>query len=142
MKNFLFLLIFSAFFSTTVQSQSIPGNYVGRWVSVNGEILEQTLELSADSTFTFHYYQTFLSPNPEKHIYGKGTWNLDNTIVTFYADKKNDLDAVHTLNFNNSKARFISKSPRDKSDREVKTAVRFYESEIPWAKSMLLFKIE
>ncbi len=126
----------------TVQSQNVIGNYVSSWVSVNNEILELTLDLKADNTFTFHYYQTFLSPNPEKHIHGKGTWSHENTIVTFYTDKKNDLDTVHTLNFNDSKARFISKSPRDKSNREIKTAVRFFESEIPWAKTMQLFKIE
>lgn len=163
MKNLLLILVFSTIFISTFQSQSIQGNYVRSWDPINSGVLILTLKLNEDSTFTYHYYQTFTPSlseknnyennsftipsdsthlNPEKNIYGKGTWKLDKTIVTFYTDKKNDFNEKFTLDFNNSKARFISKSPRDISDKVVKTALRFYESEVIGVKGTEYFKVE
>ena len=46
----------------------------------------------------------------------------------------------HTLNFTNTKARYITKSPRDTSEKEVKNHLRFYDSEISWIKGNKLFR--
>lgn len=142
MKKFLLLFVFSAIALSTVQSQSISGEYLRKRETASGEIFALTLVLKADQTFTFHYYQTFLALNPEQNIYGKGTWSVDKNIVSFSTDEKTDLDKIHTLNFNNTKARYITKSPRDTSDKVVKTAVSFYKSDIPWMKGSELSKIE
>ena len=47
---------------------------------------------------------------------------------------------TYTMNFSNSKARYITKSPRDKSDKVLKTSLRFYESDIFHIKGLELFK--
>ena len=49
-------------------------------------------------------------------------------------------DEKYTLNFTNTKARYITKSPRDASEKEVKNHLRFYNSEISWIKGNKLFR--
>jgi len=88
----------------------------------------------------FHFYRHLGKANPEENYYGKGTWRADKNHISFYTDKENDIDDTYTLNFNNSKARIISKSPRDKSTRIIKEAILFYRSKIPWVKRMKLTK--
>jgi hypothetical protein len=51
-----------------------------------------------------------------------------------------DLEGKYTVNLNNSKARYITKSPINKSDKVVKKALLFYESF--QIKGLELFKIE
>lgn len=137
MKQFLLLIAFTLIISSTLQSQTVDGTYELKV----GTILIDTLILKPDGTFTYHRYQKFDNPNPDKNLYINGTWKVEKNIVTFYAEVKKDLDSK-PLNFNNSKARFISKSPRDTSDKVVKTALKFYESEIFWIKALEVFKIE
>jgi len=60
--------------------------------------------------------------------------------ITFFADKETDFDEKYTLDFNNSKTRFIIKSPRDKTDRNVKTSLQFFESKLFWIKRLRVFK--
>lgn len=57
-----------------------------------------------------------------------------------YTNKENDLDEKHTINFTNTKARYITKSKRDKSNKEVKNNLRFYDSEIFWITGNKQFK--
>lgn len=66
---------------------------------------------------------------------GKGR---ENNYIFF--KKKIDFNEKYTVNLNNSKARYITKSPRDKSEKVIKTALRFYESEAFAIKGLELVK--
>ena len=60
-------------------------------------------------------------------------------MLYFYTDKTTEIDEKYILNFTNTQARYITKSPRDKSDKVIKTHLRFYESEIPELKGWTLY---
>ena len=45
------------------------------------------------------------------------------------------------MGFTGSKARFIIKSPRDKTDQIIKTRLKFLKSEIPWMGAIEMLKI-
>lgn len=143
MKIFQILLVFSLFnvpitAQTTVDE--VSGGYEMRIDATNALIID-TLTLDSDGTFSFHEYESIDERLiPEGNKYARGRWRLEKNLLLFLADE-NDLDTKHTLNFNNSKARFISKSPRDKSDREISLSIKFYDSEIPWMKGRTLIKI-
>ncbi|KAA5827345.1 hypothetical protein FPF71_00425 [Algibacter amylolyticus] len=77
--------------------------------------------------------------NTEEHFYGKGTWKHEGKQILFYS-KPSELNAEFSVNLNNSKARYITKSPRDKSDKIVKTALKFYESETFHIEGLTVFK--
>lgn len=137
------ILLFFVTISTSIYSQT--KEYTGiykRHFDINEEgRIDYKLELSPDGTFTFHNYRKISVKNQEENQYGKGTWKIEkNKVLFFYTNKKNDLDEKHTLNFTNTKARYITKSKRDKSDKEVKNHLRFYDSEISWIKENKLFK--
>ncbi len=53
-----------------------------------------------------------------KSIWKRNFENRKNKVLYFYTNKKNDLDEKHSLNFTNTKARCITKSKRDKSNKE------------------------
>lgn len=131
-----FLLLLS---SLIANSQDVVGNYEVRYESSNALTIDKLI-LNADGTFVFHEYDKHDGGiPPERNKYGKGTWKLDKNLIYFTTDKS-DFDEKHTLNFNTTKARFISKSPRDKSNRDIKTSIRFYESEIFWISGRTLLK--
>tara|TARA_B100000809_G_scaffold176743_1_gene174192 strand:+ start:7070 stop:7498 length:429 start_codon:yes stop_codon:yes gene_type:complete len=137
------ILLFLVVITTAVNSQTkeYTGTYK-RDYDINGEgVNKYTLDLKPNGTFIFHNYRKISTKNPEENQYGKGTWKSEkNNVIYFYTNKETELDEKHTLNFTNTKARFITKSPRDKSDKEVKTHLRFYDSEIFWIKGHQLFK--
>ena len=143
MKIILSLTIF--FIVTTVfgQSEAISGKYE-KTNNIDQGIISYKISLNPDGTFIFHVYDKNISLTPDKtnerNKYGKGTWKADKNLVCFYTDQELDLDEKYTLDFSKTKARFITKSPRDKSDRVVKTALLFYESDIFWVKGWKLFK--
>jgi len=90
--------------------------------------------------FLYHFLRDISGEaNPEENFYGKGTWKVEGKIVSF-STKPSDLNDDFTVNLNNSKARYITKSPRDTSDKVVKTALRFYQSELFYIKGLHLFK--
>ncbi|MDG5490567.1 hypothetical protein [Psychroserpens sp. SPM9] len=102
--------------------------------------LSRTLTLNADGTFEFYAYKKHERRIPnDVHLYGKGTWTIDKKVITFSTETL-DLDEKYTLNFNSSKARFDTKSPRDTSNRTIKTSIRFYDSEVLIAKGLKLIK--
>jgi len=68
---------------------------------------------------------------PESYTYGKGTWELKKNIV-YFSTTETDLDSKHTLDWNNTEARFSTKSPRDKSNREIPTTLRIFKSDVEW----------
>lgn len=129
MKQLLIIIFFSFSINSSAQLEHIIGNYEVKYKASNGLIIYK-LTLNADGTFAFHSYSYMdqkLEPKDE-NLYAKGTWKCEKNLI-FFSAGSTDFDDKHTLNFNNTKARFISKSPRDKSDREIKTSILFYESE-------------
>ncbi len=141
MKNSIILFLLAVTSSVYSQTEKYAGKYKRNY-DVNSEgINKYTLDLKTDRTFTFHNYRKISAKNPEEHKYGKGTWKVEkDNVLYFYTHKETELDGKHTLDFTNTKARFITKSPRDTSDKEVRTHLRFYDSEIPWIKGHQLFK--
>ena len=141
-KIFLILILL---FNLTIYSQVdyAAGDYLLSFKSKNGDLNQWKLNLIENGTFLFHYYSNvkFEIPN-EKNIYDKGKWTIKNNLISFIADKEKDLDEKYSLNFNNSKARFIIKSQRNKTNEIIKTRIKFLESDIFWMKGTEIFKIE
>ena len=131
MKLFLYSVLFFTYFNTIAQTKSIPGTYKFEYMGSNA-MIEDTMILKPDGTFSFHEYDKHDGGvPPERNKYGKGRWKLEDNIVTFIVSKS-DIDDKYTLDFNNSKARFVTKSPRDKSDRLKPTSLKFFKSNILW----------
>jgi hypothetical protein len=131
-------------FNLTLFAQS--NNFVGDYTRSLGEegkhIIEYKLTLNQDGTFVFHSYTKMQGGTPpEVKKYGKGKWSAKDNLITFTSDKKEDFDEKYTLDFNNSKARFVTKNPRDKTDQVVKTRLLFLESAIFWMQRIDLFKV-
>jgi hypothetical protein len=140
MKLIVATLLF--IFNLTLSAQS---NFAGDYTRSLGEegkhIIEYKLTLNEDGTFLFHSYQKMQGGiPPEVNTYGKGKWTAKDNLITFSSDKKTDFDEKNTLDFNNSTARFVTKNPRDKSDKVVKTKLTFVESQIRWMQRLDIFK--
>ena len=87
--------------------------------------IKWTFSLNEDGTFLYHFYRGLASEvNPEEKYYGRGTWEFDGIIMSFYSEIPG-LDERFSVNLNKSKARYISKSPRDKSSKVIRAALRF-----------------
>lgn len=123
------------------QSEPISGIYTRTLGPSNGIEIMYKLSLNNDGSFTFHSNTKQKGAPADKNLYGKGTWKIEKKVVTFITNEKTDISEDYTLDFNGSKARFISKSPRDKSNRIVETALQFYESNIFWIKTLRLPKM-
>ncbi|WCO01556.1 hypothetical protein [Psychroserpens ponticola] len=118
---------------------SLIGTYEMKLEASNALIIDK-LTLNQNGTFEFHEYDRHDNGiPPERNKYAKGTWVSDKNIIYFTAINS-DIDSTHQLNFNATKARFISKSPRDKSDRVIETSLLFYESELFWITGRTLLK--
>lgn len=142
MKTLFTILMFVCNMAVFAQTDKVAGNYVLTMNTEEGNVFEYKLALSTDGTFFFHYYSNIKKGiPPEKHHYGKGKWTVENNVVSFVSDKLIDLDDKHTLDFSNSKARFHTRSPKDKTDRVVKTRLQFLKSEIPWMNRIEVFKV-
>jgi hypothetical protein len=140
----LILTVFLFIFNLTLSAQSnqFAGDYK-RSLSAEGKhIIEYKLTLNQDGTFEFHYYTKLQGGSPpEVNKYGKGKWSVKDNMITFSANKKEDIDEKYTLDFNKSTARFVTKNPRDKSDKIVKTKLQFLESGIFWMERIDIFKV-
>lgn len=143
MQAIFTILILISSLTSFSQTDEVVGDYALTLGTVgNNELFEYKMTLSQDGTFSFHYYSYIKNGiPPEKNKYGKGKWTVENKVVSFFSDKQNDLDEKYTLDFTNSKARFITKSPRDQTDQIVKTRLKFLKSEIPWMKTNEMLKI-
>ena len=142
MKILFTYLILISNFTVFSQSKTVVGDYKLVLGSSENDVFEYKMTLNQDGTFFLHYYSNIKKGIPPKvNKYGKGKWTEENKVISLFCDKQLDLDEKHTLNFSNSKARFIIKSPRDKTDRIIKTRIKFLESEIFWMKGIELFKI-
>jgi hypothetical protein len=124
------------------QEKDIVGDYQLTRGTKDTNLLEYKLTLNQDGTFYFHYYSNIkIGIPPESNKYGKGKWTVKNNIITFFSDSQKDFDEKYTLDFINSKARFVTKSPRDKTDRIVKKKLVFLESQIFWMNRIEIFKM-
>ena len=134
------LLIFGV--AVFAQSNDLVGDYNRTLSTTGNDLFDYKLTLNQDGTFLFHYYSKIKNGIPlEVNKYGKGKWFAKDNVVTFSSSKQEDFDEKYTLDFNNSKARFVTKNPRDKSDRIIKTKLTFVESEISWIQRLDIFKI-
>ncbi|WP_047549619.1 hypothetical protein [Psychroserpens sp. Hel_I_66] len=137
MKHLLLLLfLFHAFI---LNAQDVAGVYQIK--SDTDEFSHiRKLTLNHDGTFEFYHYRFIANGIPkETRSYGKGTWTLENKVITFSAEAS-DLDSKYTLDFNNSKARFNTKSPRDKTNRVFADFIIFYKTDVVLAQRLKLFK--
>lgn len=131
MKVLLSLFFTFVVISSYSQNIAVEGTYEFK-LDTSNAVIEDTLILNADGTFTFHEYDKHEGGvPPERNTFGKGKWKLENQIVTFLVSES-DIDEKHTLNFDNSEARFIMKSPRDKSNKVVPTSLKFFKSDVFW----------
>ncbi len=123
------------------QSGNLVGEYYFQAGTENEHLIQYSLTMNSDGTFLFHAYENHKKGIPwEKNQYGKGKWNLDGKVVSFFTDNEGDIDEKNTLDFSNSKARFISKPSRDKSDRVIETALQFFKSNIFWIERLKILK--
>ena len=135
------LLIFSL--TLFAQSNQFIGDYSRTLADTEEKhIIEYKLALNQDGTFVFHSYSKMQGGvPPEVNKYGKGKWISKDNLITFSTNKQEDFDEKYTLDFNKSIARFVTKNPRDKSDKIVKTRLTFLESGIFWMERLDIFKI-
>ncbi len=119
------------------------GEYHRQLGSQGSRLIEYNLTLKPDGTFSFHSHsrssEKFGIPE-EVHKYGQGTWIFQDKKVLFFTDREKDLNEEFTLDFGNSKAHFLFKSPRSLSDRPFPTRLKFFESDIFWIKGIEIFK--
>ena len=136
--NFVFLM--SCFISFS-QTGELVGEYYLQAGTEKEHLIEYSLALNPDGTFLFHSFENHKRGiSKGKNQYGKGKWKLDGKVVSFFTDKEEDIDEKHTLDFSNSKARFITKPPRDKTDRVVETSLQFFQSGIFWIERLRILK--
>ena len=143
MKSLIVTLLLLYNLPTFAQSNQFVGDYQRLVVGNEGKhIIEYNLTLNEDGTFLFHSFTKIQGGiPPEVNKYGKGKWISKENLITFSSDKQEDFDEKYTLDFNNSIARFVTKKPRDKSDKIVKTRLTFFDSEIFWLQRLDIFKL-
>jgi len=142
MKLFISTLFLLCNVTLFAQSNQFTGDYIRSLSEEGKHTIEYKLTLNQDGTFLFHSYSKIQNGTPpEVNKYGKGKWSVKDNLIRFSANKQEDFDDKYTLDFNKSTARFITKNPRDKSDKVVKTKLQFLESGISWVQRIDLFKI-
>lgn len=145
MKKLLYVCLLSFSFSIFGQNtQSGVGAYETRMDSPP-HLIVYTLNLNPDGAFDFHSHNDIqLSPDNKRReitdLYGRGTWVFDKNQVVFTTSPES-LNEQFTLDFTSSKARFVTKHPRDKSDRVIKTHLQFYQSPIFWIERIVMNKL-
>jgi hypothetical protein len=139
-KRIFTILLLTTSLSSFSQSEKIVGEYF-RELGNEKHHIEYKLNLNQDGTFTFHSITNIELPPQKVEKYGKGTWKSDGKLVSFFTDNGKDIDEKHALDFGDSRARFITKPARDKTDRIIKTRLQFFESKIFWIERLKIFKI-
>jgi hypothetical protein len=123
------------------QANEPVGDYSLQMGRKDSHFIEYQLSLKADSTFLFYAYtESKISEPKVAHQYGKGKWEFRDKQVAFLTNPDTDLNEKSTLDLSNSRAHFISKSPRAITDRPVKTRLKFFESEVLWIKGIEMNK--
>ena len=141
MKIYKTIFLLLAGFQAFSQVNGPVGDYILQMGSKDRHFIEYQLSLNADSTFLFYAYtESKISEPKTAHQYGKGKWEFRDKQLAFLTNPDSDLNEKFTLDLNNSRAHFISKSPRAIRDRPVKTRLKFFESDIFWIKGIEMNK--
>lgn len=142
MKSIFTILLLISNLILFSQVDKVVGNYKFKVGNGDSALSEYELTLNQDGTFFFHYHSNIKRGNPpEVNQYSKGKWTIENNVISFFSDKQKDLDEKYTLDFTNSKARFIIKSPRDTTNQIIKTSLQFLKSDIFWIARIKMFKV-
>ena len=141
MKSLL-LFIALTFTITTIQSQEIEGTYANKWLANTGEGIEYTLTLDTEGTFTFDYTRMYKDEVPDTNVKVNGTWKMEGHLLVLDTDTTNDDNHKIASGLNLNKARFVSVSPRNPNFNLVKPSLKFYSSDVFYAKDMELIKTE
>lgn len=138
MKTILLTLVIS--FSTLFNcfSQTIEGTYSNIWTSPSGESLSYELTLNEDGTFKFTSTQSYLSSDVTT-MHAEGTWKIQNYLLVLNTEGNSDAKELASR-LNNSKARYVSVSPRNPNFNLMKPSLKFYKSDVFFAKEMALQK--
>lgn len=140
LRNLFTLIFLISTLTSFSQTDQMFGEY---FLELGNEkhLIEYRLILNPNGTFIFHSYTNHEAGIPPiANKYGKGTWAADGKVVSLLSNREIDFDEKHTLDLSNSRARFITKPSRDKTDRIIKTRLKFFDSEIAWIKGMEIFK--
>lgn len=138
MKSFLLTLLFSITLVLNFSAQSIVGTFSNVWEAPSGESLTYTLTLHEDGTFDFESIRTFL--NSEKEIKNaSGKWKLNSHLLVLNVDLNDESNKLLS-GLNDSKAKYVSISPRHPDFNSLKPSLRFFQSNVFYAKDMELFK--
>ncbi|WP_281228655.1 hypothetical protein [Flavobacterium aquiphilum] len=142
MKKILTILILISSLTSFGQSETVFGDYSRNYKTNDNNIFEYKLTLSQDGTFSFHYYSNLKQRTPqEENKSAKGKWEIKDNVISFFSEKKTNTNEKDILDFTNSKARFFTKSPRNKTDQIIKTRIQFLKSDIFWMEKIEMFKI-
>jgi len=142
MRHVITILLLVLGPTSSTQVEKYAGVYEMRHEAQNA-LIEYRLSLNPDGSFLFQSYSKHnRAITPVTDIYGKGKWSVKKDLILFSVDEENDIVQEYSLNFNETKARYKTKSPRDLSQSVVKTSLIFYDSNIFWVKGMELFKKE
>lgn len=139
MKYLLLFLFIS--FTINLQSQEIQGTYANKWVSDSGEGIQYNLTLQNDGQFVFEYIRIYKEEIEDAVTQVKGNWNFENNLLTL-STESNDNDEQLSESLNSNKAKYMSISPRNPNFNLVKPSLKFYESDVFYAKDMELIKTE
>lgn len=131
------VIFFCALFSTF--SQNIQGIYTNKWGSSDQESLSYTLSLKEDGTFTFESFRTYIG-TPDIITKAQGTWENNGVLLVLFSEVSKDEDNSLAAELNNTKAKFISLSPRHPDFNLVKPTLEFTKSEVFYVQGMELRK--
>lgn len=137
----LILILSFLLYATNAQTSTFAGTYKHTIGQESSHSINYTLKLNIDGTFTFHSFSNDVKGiPPEVHTYGKGQWEANKNIISFSTGMNDDINEKYSLDFNSTKARYITKSPRDNSNRVIKTRLQIYNSEIRFLHGTELIK--
>ncbi|GAA4235498.1 hypothetical protein GCM10022291_17560 [Postechiella marina] len=103
--------------------------------------LKWTVTLNKNGSFIYNFYRKHKKGVPEEeNFYGKGTWRLNGKIINFFTNPETEINEIYKMDFTNTKARYVSKSPRNESAKTTKTAIKFYQSDLFAITGLELFK--
>lgn len=132
------VIVCSTFLSAT--SQNIAGTYTNKWESTSGEFVAYTLTLNPDGSFTFNSHQKFLGQEDVRRTTAEGTWKFENYLLVLATDNSEETDNALIANLNNCKARYAKVSTRKVNTTGEKPSLKFYQSDVFYAKGMELYK--
>lgn len=140
MKYLLSILFLLFSLTLSAQSNDHAGSYEFYRGNNDNYFLKTHLTLNTNGTFLLRS-ESYIEERMQRERleYGKGTWTSVKRLIILKVEDS-DVDAKHVLNLNNTKLRFDTKSPRDKSNRDIKTSIRIFETETLWLKGRTLIK--